>query len=308
MRIIGLFFTCFFSVIVFAQPSVRLLRDKIKIGEQTELIYQFKGDVFKKDLFPKHEKVIKCAIIGNKTKKSTDLEIIGLFNDTLIKNKNEIVWEGSYVITCWDSGTVIIPSVEFQMGDKKIAFLPVRLQVTSPKIIEGKDVYDIRTYFASLPTKLSSFFREYGWFILFAGLGLVIFYLLVKRSKKLNQSIKKEIPFSLKQSTLKQIDELTSEKLWEQEKLKEHYVRLSFLLRAYLAKRYSLSLLDKTSFQICSLLSKCELHVFLQKDIQKVLDQSDLVKFAKSEPLDIEILNISVLAKEIVEKTSPANE
>jgi uncharacterized membrane protein YebE (DUF533 family) len=66
--------------------------------------------------------------------------------------------------------------------------------------------------------------------------------------------------------------------------------------------------LDKTSFQICSLLSKCELHVFLQKDIQKVLDQSDLVKFAKSEPLDIEILNISVLAKEIVEKTSPANE
>jgi hypothetical protein len=38
------------------------------------------------------------------------------------------------------------------------------------------------------------------------------------------------------------------------------------------------------------------------------LDQSDLVKFAKSEPLDIEILNISVLAKEIVEKTSPANE
>jgi hypothetical protein len=293
---------------VFAQPSVRLLRDKIKIGEQTELIYQFKGDVFKKDLFPKHEKVIKCAIIGNKTKKSTDLEIIGLFNDTLIKNKNEIVWEGSYVITCWDSGTVIIPSVEFQMGDKKIAFLPVRIQVTSPKIIEGKDVYDIRTYFASLPTKLSSFFREYGWLILFAILGLVIIYLLVKRSKKSKKSIKKEISFSLKQSTLKQIDELTSEKLWEQEKLKEHYVRLSFLLRAYLAKRYNLSLLDKTSFQICSLLSKCELHVFLQKDIQKVLDQSDLVKFAKSEPLDIEILNISVLAKEIVEKTSPANE
>ena len=90
MRIIGLFFTCFFSVMVCAQPSVLLLRDKIKIGEQTELIYQFKGDVFKKDLFPVHEKVIKCAIIGNKTKKSTDLEIIGLFNDTLKKNKNEI--------------------------------------------------------------------------------------------------------------------------------------------------------------------------------------------------------------------------
>jgi hypothetical protein len=101
---------------------------------------------------------------------------------------------------------------------------------------------------------------------------------------------------------------LTNTKLWEQDKLKEHYVRLSFLLRNYLAKRYRLSLLDKTSFQICALLSKCELHVSLQRDIQKVLDQSDLVKFAKSVPTEFEILNVSVLAKEIVEKTSPSNE
>jgi len=46
----------------------------------------------------------------------------------------------------------------------------------------------------------------------------------------------------------------------------------------------------------------------LQKDIQKVLDQSDLVKFAKSVPTEFEILNVSTLAKEIVEKTSPLNE
>ena len=77
-------------MMVLAQPSVRLLRDKIKIGEQTELIYQFKGDVFKKDLFPIHERVIRCDLIGNKTKKITNLEIIGFFNDSLTKNKKEI--------------------------------------------------------------------------------------------------------------------------------------------------------------------------------------------------------------------------
>ena len=308
MRIVGLIFTSFFCMMVLAQPSVRLLRDKIKIGEQTELIYEFKGDVFKKDLFPKHERVIQCDLIGNKTKKITNLEIIGNFNDSLTKNKKGIVWEGSYNITCWDSGTVIIPSVEFQIGDKKIAFLPIRLQVSSPKIIEGKDVYDIRTYFESLPTKLNSFFREYGLLILLLVLGLVIVYFLVKRSKKSHNIKTNEIPLTLKQITLNQIEELTNTRLWEQGKLKEHYVRLSFLLRNYLAKRYRLSLLDKTSFQICALLSKCELHVSLQKDIQKVLNQSDLVKFAKSVPTEVEILNVSTVAKEIVEKTSPLNE
>jgi len=293
---------------VMAQPSVRLLRDKIKIGEQTELIYQFKGTDFKSEFFPKNEKVIKCDLIGNNTKKFTNLEIIGFFNDSLTKNKNGVVWEGSYIFTCWDSGTVIIPSVSFQIGDQKIAFLPVRLQVSSPKIIEGKDVYDIRTYFESLPTKLRSFFREYGWLILFVVLGLVIVYLLVKRSKKSHNIKTNEPPLTLKQITLNQIEELTNAKLWEQDKLKEHYVQLSFLLRNYLAKRYRLSLLDKTSFQICALLSKCELHSSLQKDIQKVLDQSDLVKFAKSVPSEGEIITISLLAKEIVNKTSPSNE
>jgi hypothetical protein len=139
-------------------------------------------------------------------------------------------------------------------------------------------------------------------------LGLVIVYYLVKRSKKSHNIKTNETPLTLKQITLNQIEELTNTRLWEQGKLKEHYVRLSFLLRNYLAKRYRLSLLDKTSFQICALLSKCELHVSLQKDIQKVLDQSDLVKFAKSVPMEFEILNVSALAKEIVEKTSPSNE
>lgn len=308
MKVVGVIVCFLFCINLSAQPFVRVLRDKISIGEQTELIYQIKGDSLRKGIFPKKEKRIKCDLLGNKLSKTTYLEIIGVFNDTLIKKNKDVIWEGYYTITCWDSGTVVIPAVEFTIGKQTISFLPVRLQVTSPKIIEGKDVYDIRTYFASIPTKLSTFFKAYGLLILSVLIAILTIYFFIVRSRKKKQSFEQEIPLSLMESTLLRIDDLTNEKLWEQEKLKEHYVQLSLILRVYLGKRYGLSLMDKTSFQICILLSKCELHVSLQKEIQKVLDQSDLVKFAKSTPAESDIINISLLAKEIVKKTSPSNE
>jgi hypothetical protein len=308
MRLVGIIFACFFNLVVNAQPTVRLLRENIKIGEQTELLYQVKAKTISNFKFPFSKKKISCDLIGNKSKKQTELEIIGRFNDTLLKTNSGDLWEGSYMITCWDSGTVVIPSLEFTHGDSLVKFLPLRLQVTSPKIIDGKDVYDIRTYFQSLPNSVVSFFTKYGWWLVVLIVVSIVILRMIQRSKKSKIEEINTVVLSLKARTVKSINELNAEKLWEHGALKEHYVRLSYILRYYLAARFRLGLLDKTSFQIGVLLSKCDLHPTIQKDIQQVLDQSDLVKFAKSQPIEQDVINMSLIAIDIVEKTSPSDE
>jgi hypothetical protein len=113
---------------------------------------------------------------------------------------------------------------------------------------------------------------------------------------------------TLKEQVLAEIDALIAKKLWENEGLKEHYFQLSLIIRTYLGKRYHLSLIDKTSYQIQLLLVQSNVHKELVYQIKIVLEQSDLVKFAKSEPTLLEITSSANLAKEIVLKTSPYNE
>jgi RNA-binding protein YhbY len=98
---------------------------------------------------------------------------------------------------------------------------------------------------------------------------------------------------------------LDNAKLWEKGKLKEHFVELSFILRSYLTSRYTVSLLEKTSFETKLILAKKGLNEGTIVAIARILSESDMVKFAKSEPELMAILKVSTLAKQIVAETSP---
>ena len=110
---------------------------------------------------------------------------------------------------------------------------------------------------------------------------------------------------SLKERTLLAIDALDNEKLWEKEKLKEHFVELSYILRSYLTARYSITLLEKTTYEAKLLLTQNGLNEDTVENIGRILSESDMVKFAKSKPEVISILRVSTLARQIVAETSP---
>ena len=101
------------------------------------------------------------------------------------------------------------------------------------------------------------------------------------------------------------IDALEKEELWTKDKLKEHFIELSFILRSYLTSRYSISLLDKTTHETKLLLTKQGLNNETVDVIARILSQSDMVKFAKSKPELIAILRQSTLTKQIIAETSP---
>jgi hypothetical protein len=85
-----------FSVaFVFSQTKVNLLKSKLKIGEQTELVYEITYSEKEGQLsFIPHQATIPCLIILENstlnTEKISNLEIIGEFKDSLYKLKKNL--------------------------------------------------------------------------------------------------------------------------------------------------------------------------------------------------------------------------
>ena len=301
------------SVTLFAQTKGYIRRNSFYIGEQTELVYELKdiSSNARLDFYP-HQKTIPCvssrANLNSGKADARSLEIIGSFHDTLIQQGKTWIWQGSYIVTAWDTGKIVIPATSIAVKDSVYSFSPITLRVLAPKINAKQGIYDIKEVYANIPSSVGMFFRKNAWWMIaIVLLGLVVFWWLKKQKNKPKQA-KQGKSLSLKEETLLEIDSLLAKKLWENEGLKEHYFQLSLIIRKYLGKRYHLSLIDKTSYQIQLLLVQSNVHKELVAQIKIVLEQSDLVKFAKSEPTLLEITSNANLAKEIVTKTTPYNE
>ncbi len=296
-------------------PAAFLLRNKMQIGEQTKLIYELKG-IKKGQSLTFYEKSDAIPCVSKKENLTSgisdarSLEIIGKFHDTVVFENGDYTWRGSYTITAWYTGNYFIPKSTIATIDDIIVFPSVRLSVTSPKIEKKKGLYDIKEEFVSLPSKFEIFVKNYGIWLLVALIILGgVFYGWRKYKKRKNISPSEPlVKISLKQKTIIELDDLLHKGIWEKEGIKAHYVCLSNIVRSYLGERYQLSLMDKTTYQIQALLLKSNVHKELLDELAVILEQSDLVKFAKSEPGYLEVVNSLQKAKEIVEKTSPYNE
>jgi hypothetical protein len=308
-------FTLLGLVAIGQVPSAFLLRKTMQIGEQTKLIYELKG-IKKGQSLTFYEKSDAISCVSKKENLTSgisdarSLEIIGKFHDTVVFENGDYTWRGSYTITAWDTGNYFIPKSTIATIDDIIVFPSVRLSVTSPKIEKKKGLYDIKEEFVSLPSKFEIFVKNYGIWLLVALiilLGVIYGWRKYKKRKKISPS-EPLVKISLKQKTINELEDLLHKGIWEKEGIKAHYVCLSNIVRSYLGERYQLSLMDKTTYQIQALLVKSNVHKELLDELAVILEQSDLVKFAKSEPGYLEVMNSLQKAKEIVEKTSPYNE
>jgi hypothetical protein len=300
-RLIIIGFLVCWANISFSQLKSYVLRNSLKIGEQTELIYEIKGKGEQPSIsFPAKSGKILCE------NKQFSLEVIGVFNDTFIKQQNSWIWRGAYVITAWDSGQFVIPSFSISLNKKVETFDKVILNFTFPKVDESGELKDIKSIFTDIPSEFQTWLKKnYNWIlwsILIAVVGFIVWIWLKRRKKKSPNETKKAL--SPAEIALQEIDNLIQHKFWIQNGEKEYYVRLSSILKTYLGANYQLSLSEKTSYEIQLLLRQVQISKEILNDIQWVLQQSDMVKFAKSEPSEIDMLKIGMSSKSIVEITS----
>lgn len=296
------------SGFVRSQTSSAVRDADLEIGEQTELIYTFRQDASLSNIHfvpgTATIETIEQANSGSLTShRKGQLEIIGPFKDSTFRQGKQNVWIGKYTVTAWDTGYFVVPGPQLVFNDSTYAFDPVLLHITAPLAESGRELYDIEESFSDFPEDRFYWLRRnYGWLIAGAVIAVLAFILYKRRKKTLPATAPGK---NLRERTLLAIDALDAAKLWERGQIKEHHIELSFILRAYLSARYELNFLEQTTYQTTALLLHAGLEADTVETIRIILDQSDLVKFAKSAPAALAILQISALARQVIAETSP---
>lgn len=298
------------SFIGFGQElNATISESVLYIGQPVTITYSVKAA--KKDslLFVPNKETIKARALsktGALTTEGVDFEITDEFIDTFAVDGTRKHWVGQYVVTAWDSGMYVLPGPTIIINDSVYKFQDLTIACMLVDAIDGVDLYDIKENFADIPPKpfsIVDFLKTHWWWITLIIVAIIVFIILKRRKRE--EPEEEEKPLSLRQRTLFAIDALEKAKLWEKDRLKEHFIELSMILRLYLTSRYEISLLEKTTYETKLLLTQKGLNEETVEVIARILSESDMVKFAKSEPETIAILRVSTLARQIVAETSP---
>jgi hypothetical protein len=184
----------------------------------------------------------------------------------------------------FDSGRFVIPSLKFIQANEdtlysdSLAFQFLNIQLDTNNII-----FDIKGP-KEVPFHLSEAKPYIISLILFVlGLLLVIFIFRKFSLKKPKQM--KFIPLvPCKEEAINALKALEKEKLYEKGEPKEHYVKLTAILKHYFDRQYAIESMESTSAETLELLSDIDLDSNLRNDISQLLIDSDLIKFAKVIP------------------------
>lgn len=299
----------FSSVSCGQELSAHLNHERVKMGEPVELNLIVRLPENSTISFEPYDKEIPAFRRKEDSQISENkiaIEIEGEFKDTLKRVGKNAVWVGKYSLVAWDTGKIVLPSQKIVINDSTFLFNETAFTVISETIGIQDELFDIEEGFADVPGKptILQLLKEY-WYI--AG-GIVLLlaaliFLYVRNKKK--QPKKLQAVMSLKDRTLFAINALDNQKLWLDGKFKQHYTELSHIMRSYLSSRYNLNLLERTTFETRTLLTRTGLPADTVDTFMTILKQADMVKFANSTTDELNILKISMMAKQIVAETSP---
>lgn len=297
LLILSLSFGCGLLKAQSSEYGVMLDTNYMLIGDQQKLTFQVKSDAAVKVVFP----FLKDTVIQG-------VEIIsGPLRDSVKGTDGSWLFKESYVITAFDTGVYVIPSMPIQIENKdynnvlrtdQVAFIVNTLQVDAQK---GN--YDIVMPYAAPWT-----FAEALPYILWTLLGLLVigvsWWLIIRyrKNKPLFVSKKEEIPPYVK--AIKSLDEIKAEKLWQAGKEKEYYTKLTDTLRQYLDDEFHIPAMEQTSLETVRSMENCPEVESRDKDrVADMLTTADFVKFAKFTPLQDESARYLDTAYDFVNNT-----
>ena len=241
-------------------------------------------------------------VISNNIKNS---EFWPNFNDTLV-NGLEIVQSDfdtlseeiiqKIIITSWDSGSYYIPPVKFSATSKSNALI---INVLLPNIDTNSKLKDIKG-----PLDGSIGWSDiWPWLVLILIILLSIFtYKKYFNKKKKTVVVKKNIQTPAHILALNALKKLENKKLIDKKDIKEYYSSISEIIRRYIENRFNFPALELTTYEILNIIT-----AIIKKEesisLKNILEISDLVKFAKKIPDQIENVKNLNLATDFVKKT-----
>jgi len=214
--------------------------------------------------------------------------------DSAKAGDEDLMMQQKHLITAFDSGLYYIPPYPFVIHGKgnpdTIFSSPNYLEVHSVPIDTTGTIRDIKDIYKA-PV---SFGEVYPYILLIVLITLVtgslIYYF---RRRKQNKPVfkREKPPEPAHILALRDLDRLNAQKLWQQQKTKEYYSRLSVIIRTYIERRFGIMAMEQTTIEILDDFHRWFSDEDINYDIlSKLLGLADLVKFAKEEPLPDENL------------------
>lgn len=297
LLILSLSFGCGLLKAQNSEYGVILDTNYMMIGDQQNLTFQVKSDLPLKVIFP----LLKDTV-------TRGVEIIsGPVRDSLKGTDGKWLFKESYVITAFDSGVYVIPTMPIQIEGKEYNNIlrteQVAFVVNTFQVDAQKDNYDIVMPYATPWT-----FAEILPYLLWTLLGLLVIgvswwlFVRFRKNKPLFVSKKEEIPPYVK--AIKSLDEIKADKLWQAGKEKEYYTRLTDTLRQYLDDEFQIPAMEQTSVETLRSMANCPEIESRDKDrVSDMLTTADFVKFAKFTPLQDESARYLDTAYDFVNNT-----
>lgn len=219
------------------------------------------------------------------------LEVIRSYPIDTIRNNDRYELIKKYGLTQFDSGKYTIPRVTILINKKPFLSDSLLVEVANIKVdtLQQK-MYDIKNIVAA-ESHWGNWWKYLLAIIVLAGIGaLAYWYIKKKQQKSIEEVYKTPIEKATSLLTL-----LEKKELWQHGEIKEYYSELTDIARNYIEEAIEIPAMESTTSELimalraASVKKKMTLSQETIENLERVLKQADLVKFAKSKPMDFEI-------------------
>lgn len=270
------------SSVVFAQQKqieTSIDTTKNKIGAEFKLILKTVVSSKSKVVFP------KLKNIGA-------LEVIESYPVDTVKKNDTYELIKKYGLTQFDSGRYVIPGIKILIDKKPFLSDSIRIEVANVKVdtLQQK-MYDIKDI-TSVENGIGNWWKYVLALVIISGIGTFVYWFIKKRQKK---KIEEEVYKTPIEKATSLLNNLEKKELWQKGEIKEYYSELTNIARNYIEEAIQIPAMESTTSELiqglkaASAKKKMSLTPETVENLERVLRQADLVKFAKSKPLEFEI-------------------
>jgi Ca2+/Na+ antiporter len=270
------------STAVFAQQKrvvTSIDTTKNKIGAEFKLTFKTSVDTLSKVVFPK-------------LKSFGALEVVQSYPIDTVKNNDRYELIKKYGLTQFDSGKYVIPSVKILINGKTHLSDSLLVEVANVQVDTLKQkMYDIKDI-VPVNNPIGNWWKYLLAIILLAGIGVLVYWYIKKHQKK---KIEEEVYKTPIERATSLLNTLEQKELWQKGEVKAYYSELTDIARNYIEEAIEIPAMESTTSELivglraASLKKKMTVSQETIENLERVLKQADLVKFAKSKPLDYEI-------------------
>ena len=266
---------------VFAQKRVETSIDttKNKIGAEFKLTIKTSVDTLSKVVFP------NLKNIGA-------LEVIQSYPIDTVKNNDRYELIKKYGLTQFDSGRYVIPAIKILINNKAYQTDSIAVEVANVQVDTLKQkMYDIKDI-QPANDSLGNWWKYLLGLLVILAIGAGIYWFIKKKQKK---KIEEEVYKTPIEKATSLLNNLEKKELWQKGEIKEYYSELTDIARNYIEEAIEIPAMESTTSELiaglraASVKKKMTLSAETIENLERVLKQADLVKFAKSKPLEYEI-------------------